>query len=84
MEQMKQQQLPSIVPGTAKQDGEAAVSQRWSWVEAAAWTPRMLHALEQGVKGGVWKNHQRWPNVFFREHGLFSMAGEHARLVQSS
>jgi len=50
----KQEQLPSIVPATAKQDGEAAPSERWSWVELAAWTPRMLQALEQGVKGGVW------------------------------
>jgi RNA-directed DNA polymerase len=51
---MKQEDLPLAVPATAKQDGEAAVSERWSWVEPAAWTPRMLHALEQGVKGGVW------------------------------
>ena len=27
---------------------------RWSWVEPAVWTERMLTALEQGVKGGVW------------------------------
>ncbi len=27
---------------------------RWQWVELAIWTPRMLAALEQGVKGGNW------------------------------
>jgi RNA-directed DNA polymerase len=27
---------------------------RWSWVEPSVWTPRMLAALEQGVKGGKW------------------------------
>jgi RNA-directed DNA polymerase len=43
---------PSSVLATAKQDGE--VWDRWSWVEPAAWTERMLTALERGVKGGVW------------------------------
>ncbi|MEZ5941815.1 MAG: reverse transcriptase domain-containing protein [Planctomycetaceae bacterium] len=27
---------------------------RWSWTEASVWTPRMLTALEQRVKGGKW------------------------------
>lgn len=27
---------------------------RWEWVEPSVWTCRMLTALEQGVKGGVW------------------------------
>lgn len=27
---------------------------RWPWVEPVVWTERMLTALEQGVKGGVW------------------------------
>jgi len=26
----------------------------WSWVEASVWTDRMLSALDNGVKGGVW------------------------------
>ena len=43
---------PSRVPETATQDGEILL--RWSWVEGAVWTPRMLTALEQGVKGDVW------------------------------
>jgi RNA-directed DNA polymerase len=27
---------------------------RWAWAEESVWTERMLAALEQGVKGGVW------------------------------
>lgn len=27
---------------------------KWSWVESVVWTPRMLEALERGVKGGKW------------------------------
>lgn len=27
---------------------------RWAWVVPEVWTPRMLTALEQGVKGGRW------------------------------
>ncbi len=36
----------------AKQVGE--VGARWAWTEPTVWTDRMLTALEQGVKGGVW------------------------------
>src|SRR3954466_6426340 len=43
---------PSTVSATAKQDGD--VLSRWGWTERAVWTERMLTALEQGVKGGVW------------------------------
>jgi RNA-directed DNA polymerase len=43
---------PSAVLATAKQDGD--VRTRWAWTEPAVWTERMLTALEQGVKGGVW------------------------------
>lgn len=51
---MKQEQLPLVVPEMAMHGGEATPSERWVWVEPAAWTPRMLQALEQGLKGGVW------------------------------
>ena len=43
---------PTTVPATAKQVGEIRV--RWAWVEPSVWTDRMLTALEEGVKGGVW------------------------------
>jgi RNA-directed DNA polymerase len=43
---------PPTVPTTATQGGK--VRDRWAWTEPAVWTERMLTALEQGVKGGVW------------------------------
>lgn len=49
---MTTEHTPAAVPQAAKQAG--SVRDRWSWVEPAAWTERMLTALEQGVKGGVW------------------------------
>ena len=43
------------VPEQAKQAEEAERRRaRWSWVEPAVWTERMLAALEHGVKGGQW------------------------------
>lgn len=45
-------QPPSAVPATATQGGP--IRDRWAWTEPAVWTERMLTALEQGVKGGVW------------------------------
>lgn len=36
----------------AKQGGERP--SRWDWTEPSVWTNRMLAALENGVKGGVW------------------------------
>lgn len=47
-----EQANPSAVPPAAKQEGE--IRARWAWVEARVWTERMLEALENGVKGGVW------------------------------
>ena len=43
---------PSAVPAPAKQDGDTLGP--WAWVEPAVWTERMLTALQDGVKGGVW------------------------------
>jgi len=48
---MLSEEKPGEVSET-KQAGEAAG--RWTWVERAVWTDRMLEALETGVKGGVW------------------------------
>jgi RNA-directed DNA polymerase len=42
---------PTPVP-KAKQVGE--VPARWAWTEPAVWTERMLTALDEGVKGGIW------------------------------
>lgn len=35
-----------------RQAGE--VRAQWAWTEPSVWTPRMLAALETGVKGGTW------------------------------
>ena len=57
---MTQEEQLSLVHVSAKQDrGSLDKSPRklkgvWSWVEPAAWTERMLAALEQGVKGDRW------------------------------
>ena len=72
---------PTPVPETAKQVGE--VRARWAWAEPMVWTERMLAALEQGVKGGVWFS-LRWPNAYFAGLGLFSLKAAHASAVQSS
>ena len=47
---MKSEEKPAEVSET-KQAGEAMG--RWTWVERAVWTDRMLEALGTGVKGGV-------------------------------
>ena len=39
--------------GGTKQAGEAR-PRKWGWVERSVWTERMLEALENGVRGGVW------------------------------
>lgn len=49
---MTTEAAPSEVAARPTQDGE--VRSRWTWTEPAVWTDRMLMALEQGVKGGVW------------------------------
>jgi hypothetical protein len=78
----------AAVSATTKQAGP--IQDRWSWVEPAAWTKRMLTALEQGVQGGVWFSlmdkayHQRRPNAFFAEQGLMSTVAAHVQACQSS
>jgi hypothetical protein len=74
------QDKPATVPAKATQGGKAPADRerrlRWPWAEASIWTDRMLAALESGVKGGCWFSlidHQRWPNAFFADLGLFSL-----------
>ena len=53
MTRQREKPPTSVPPETeAKQVGD--VRARWAWAEPAVWTKRMLTALEQGVKGGVW------------------------------
>jgi RNA-directed DNA polymerase len=46
------EQRPSVVPATAKQEGE--IRARWAWVEPVVWTERMLATLETGIEGNKW------------------------------
>jgi RNA-directed DNA polymerase len=48
---MHSEATPARVP-VATQAGD--IRARWAWTEPSVWTDRMLTALEQGVKGGVW------------------------------
>lgn len=52
MKSKSPQVQPAPVPIGVKQAGEVRV--RWAWAEATVWTERMLTALEEGIKGGVW------------------------------
>lgn len=46
--------VPARTTQAGKAHGEKELRSRWPWVEASVWTDRMLAALEEGVKGGVW------------------------------
>lgn len=46
------QSKESSVPTTARQDSSDPAS--WTWVDRSIWTPNMLAALGNGVKGGKW------------------------------
>ncbi len=52
MKDALQEDISARVAEEPKQAGE--IRARWAWVEPAVWTDRMLAALEEGVKGGVW------------------------------
>ncbi len=44
---------PASVSKT-RQAGEVPIRANWTWTKPWVWTDRMLTALENGVKGGVW------------------------------
>jgi len=44
----------TAVPNEDRAKQVEEIRARWAWVEPAVWTTRMLTALEEGVKGGVW------------------------------
>ena len=66
---MKQEKQLSLVPIMAIQDRKAWL-QKWSWVEPAAWTERMLEALERGVKGDKWFSKTQKPPSYGRGQSL--------------
>ena len=48
------EEAESVVRKAIPDEEARARRERWSWVEPAVWTDRMLAALENGVKGGSW------------------------------
>ena len=63
-------------------------SHKWTFLSMDQWVRRRLRSILRGRAGdkGISRgfDHQRWPNEFFREHGLFSLAEAHRTLLQSS
>lgn len=52
MKDTPQESTPAPVGASPKQAGE--IYRDYPWVEPRVWTQRMLEALNNGVKGGVW------------------------------
>lgn len=63
-------------------------SNRWTYDPLDAWIRRRLRSILRkraklsGISRG--RDHQRWPNRYFREYGLYSLAEAHNLLIQSS
>ena len=53
-----------------------------SWIRGRLRSILRKRIKLRGRSGGV--DHQRWPNAFFAEQGLFSLAGAHVLVRQSS
>jgi RNA-directed DNA polymerase len=51
MSDAKEFQLEAVPEGARR---AREILTRWGWVEPTVWTERMLTALDEGVKGGVW------------------------------
>jgi RNA-directed DNA polymerase len=62
-------------------------SRRWTFERIDGWTRMRLRSLlrkRRGKKGrGRGADHQRWPNAFFREHGLYNLTDAHQLACQS-
>jgi RNA-directed DNA polymerase len=64
-------------------------SHRWTFAPIDKWVRRRLRSLLRkriGLRGisRMGLDHQRWPNRFFRERGLFSLVDARVSLLQSS
>ena len=64
-------------------------SHKWTFPALDGWIRRRLRSIlrkrskgSKGISGNI--DHFRWPNKFFREHGLFSLVEAHRKLLQSS
>jgi len=62
-------------------------SHKWTFPSIDQWVRRRLRSIlrrrthHKGISRGF--DHKRWPNAFFRAHGLFSLADAHRALLQS-
>jgi len=62
-------------------------SRKWTFSSMDQWVRRRLRSIlrrrthHKGISRGF--DHQRWPNAFFRAHGLFNLADAHRALLQS-
>jgi len=61
---------------------------KWTFLRLDAWIRMRLRSIlrkRNGMCGkGRGSDHQRWPNKYFRDRGLFSLAEAHASYLQSS
>jgi RNA-directed DNA polymerase len=63
-------------------------SHKWTFPAMDQWIRRRLRSIMRrrkrlkGISRGL--DHRRWPNEFFREHGLYSLVEAHRTLLQSS
>jgi RNA-directed DNA polymerase len=61
---------------------------RWTFPAIDGWVRRRLRSIlrkrskRRGISRG--RDHNRWPNRFFRDHELFSLKDAHRALLQSS
>jgi RNA-directed DNA polymerase len=63
-------------------------SNKWTFPSMDSWVRRRIRSIlrkRKGLKGiSRGHDHQRWPNQFFRDQGLFNLVEAHATLLQSS
>jgi RNA-directed DNA polymerase len=63
-------------------------SNKWTFPSIDSWVRRRIRSILRrriGLKGiSPGHDHQRWPNLFFRDHGLLSLVEAHATSLQSS
>ncbi|MFN0073666.1 MAG: group II intron maturase-specific domain-containing protein [Chloroflexota bacterium] len=62
-------------------------SHRTTWEPLDAWIRMRLRSILRWRAGktgrGRGNDHVPWPNAYFQEHGLFTMAGAHRQAVQA-
>jgi len=68
----------SRVSATTRRDASAlGSSMQRKFAPAPIWIDAMLAALQRGVRGGKWHNHQHWRYAFFADLGLFTKHEAH-------